>query len=217
MSPASDDMLSKYKRPTAQEAKNDDGESAVHALLVMIGEDPDREGLKDTPKRFAKALREMTAGYQMDPKKVLSTVFTSDNDEMVVVRDVSFYSLCEHHVLPFTGKATIGYVPGEAPIQPPNGHGRQYKIVGLSKLPRLIQVYAKRLQVQEQLTQQIAMAIEEHLAPKGVGVLVSARHTCCAARGARSETEMVTSCLRGVFRTQHDTRAEFLALARGQA
>lgn len=179
---------------------------AVRRLLQFVGEDPLREGLLDTPDRVVRALSEMTSGYQLDPAEVLARQFPDDYDEMVVVRGVSFHSMCEHHMLGFSGTATVGYLP--AP-----GRG----VVGLSKLARLVDLYARRLQVQERLTMQIADAIETHLQPLGVGVLVAAHHSCMGCRGVRKpEAEMVTSALRGVLRSKPEARAEFLALADGR-
>lgn len=172
--------------------------SAVRDLLLHVGEDPDRDGLVDTPDRVARAFEEMTAGYREDPSLILARVFDVPYDEMVVVRDIEFWSLCEHHLLPFHGTATVGYLP----------HG---KVVGLSKIPRLVQCYARRLQVQERMTQQIAEAMEEHLDPLGVGVVVRAHHTCMGARGIKCDAHMVTSCLLGAMR-DHGVREEFLRL-----
>jgi len=179
---------------------------AVRRLLQFVGEDPMRPGLLDTPDRVVRALAEMTSGYQLDPAEVLARQFPDDYDEMVVVRGVSFHSMCEHHMLGFSGTATVGYLP--AP-----GRG----VVGLSKLARLVDLYARRLQVQERLTTQIADAIEEHLEPLGVGVLIAAHHSCMGCRGVRKpEAEMVTSALRGALREKPEARAEFLALADGR-
>lgn len=170
-------------------------------ILESIGEDPYRDGLRDTPKRVVKALKEMTHGYLLDPSAILSTTFDVTYDQLVVVRDVPFTSLCEHHVLPFTGYATVGYIPGD-------------RVVGLSKLARLVDCFASRLQVQERMTNQIAEAIQQHLNPGGVGVMVRATHSCMASRGIKKHGEMVTSCLLGAIRTEPDARAEFLELAR---
>lgn len=178
-------------------------ETAVAILLRLIGEDPTREGLRDTPERVARTLTEMTCGYWEDPADILATTFEVACDELIVVRDLDFVSLCEHHLLPFTGTATIAYLPNE-------------RIVGLSKLARLVHLYARRLQIQERLTTQIGEALMTHVAPLGVGVIVQARHTCMTARGIRTDGEMVTSSLLGVLRTNEALRAEFLAL-RGRA
>lgn len=179
-------------------------EQAVETLLRHLGENPDRPGLADTPRRVISALMEMTAGYLMTPADVLSVTFPDDYDEMVVVRNVRFHSLCEHHLLGFDGFATVGYVPTP-------GRG----VVGLSKLARLVDLFARRLQVQERLTMSIAEAIQDHLQPQGVGVVITARHSCMGCRGIQKpEAEMVTSSLRGVMRTIPEARAEFLALAR---
>lgn len=170
-------------------------------LLGYIGEDAERDGLRGTPARVVKALAELTAGYAQDPAELLAVRFEATYDEMVVVRDVGFTSLCEHHMLPFVGTCTLGYIPA------PGG------VVGLSKLARLVDVFARRLQIQERLTQQIAGAIEEHLEPLGVGVVVQAEHACMSHRGVSKKAPMVTSCLLGVMRSKPEVRAEFLAYA----
>lgn len=176
---------------------------AVVRLLEHVGEDPTRPGLADTPDRVLRALAEMTSGYQLDPAEILARQFPDDYDEMVIVRGVTFTSLCEHHMLAFTGTATVGYIP--AP-----GLG----VVGLSKLARLVDCFARRLQVQERLTMQVADAIEEHLHPVGVGVVIRAEHSCMGCRGVRKPgAEMVTSAMRGALRTKPEARAEFLALS----
>lgn len=177
-------------------------EDAIEDLLVRLGEDPARQGLVDTPARVWRALREMTDGYGRSAQDVLAVQFDVEYDEMVVVRDVRFASLCEHHMLPFTGTATLGYIPGE-------------RVVGLSKLARVVDVYAHRLQVQERLTQQIADAIDSVLEPVGVGVVITAHHACMGVRGAlQPQATMTTSALRGAMKAQPETRAEFLGLAR---
>lgn len=174
---------------------------AVRRLLQFIGEDPEREGLLDTPKRVVKAYAEMTAGYSEDPAAILSTTFDDRCDEMVMLRGIDFVSLCEHHLLPFTGTAVVGYVPGD-------------RVVGLSKLARLVECYARRLQVQERLTNQIAYALLDHLDARGVGVVIRAHHSCMGNRGVRKPgAEMVTSAMLGVLRDDTAARAEFLALA----
>ena len=172
-------------------------------LLKRLGEDPTRDGLLQTPKRMEKSMAFLTQGYEQSVADVLhGALFEVDYDEMVMVRDIEFYSMCEHHLLPFFGKAHIAYVP--------NG-----KVVGLSKLPRIVDVFARRLQVQERLTQQIAEAIEEAIAPQGVGVVIEARHLCMMMRGVEKQSSLtVTSSLRGVFKTQQQTRSEFLSLVR---
>lgn len=178
-------------------------EQAVKHLIMWMGDNPNRPGLKDTPARVAKALKEMTSGYGDSPAEILGTIFKEKYDEMVVVQGIRYQSLCEHHLMPFTGTCDIGYIPNS------RGH-----IIGLSKLPRLVECFARRLQVQERMTSQIAGALEEHLRPLGCGVVVRGRHTCCEHRGVRSRTLMVTSDLRGVFREKPEVRGEFLALAR---
>lgn len=177
-----------------------DPTDSVRRLLEFIGEDPTRDGLRDTPARVVKALGEMTAGYGQSPGAILSTCFDVEEcDEMVVVRAIPFVSLCEHHMLPFTGTATIGYIPD----------GR---VVGLSKLARLVDIFARRLQVQERMTIQIADAIGDHLSPRGVGVVIRATHSCMSARGVGKTAEMVTSRLRGAILEVPQARAEFMAL-----
>jgi GTP cyclohydrolase I len=172
-------------------------------LLRRIGEDPTRDGLASTPKRMEKSMAFLTKGYQESVASVLhGALFDVDYDEMVIVRDVEFYSLCEHHLLPFFGKAHIAYVP-------------QGKVVGLSKLPRIVDVFARRLQVQERLTQQIAEAIEDAIQPQGVGVVIEAQHLCMMMRGVEKQhSSTVTSAMLGVFKTQLQTRNEFLSLVR---
>lgn len=177
-------------------------DQAVKHLIQWVGEDPNRPGLKDTPARVAKALKEMTTGYQDSPAEILGTVFEEKYDQMVAVRGIRYHSLCEHHLMPFTGTCDVGYIP--------NSRGL---VVGLSKIPRLVQCFARRLQVQERMTKQIADALEEHLKPLGVAVLVWGHHACCENRGVRSRSLMETSDMRGVFREKPEARAEFLANA----
>lgn len=167
----------------------------------MIGEEPERQGLSKTPERVEKAIQWMTRGYREDVDSLINgALFKSDCDEMVVVRDIDFFSLCEHHLLPFFGKAHVAYLP----------RGR---IIGLSKLPRIVEVFARRLQVQEQLTMQIAKKIEEKLQPKGVGVVVQGYHLCMMMRGVEKQNTLcVTSAMRGRFKHDQRTRAEFLEL-----
>jgi GTP cyclohydrolase I len=180
-------------------------EDHVRALLAEIGENPQREGLLDTPKRVRKSLAFLTQGYQQDPRAVLGgAIFEEAYDEMVVVKDIEFYSLCEHHLLPFFGTAHIAYIP--------NG-----RIVGLSKLPRLVEIFARRLQVQERLTTQIAETLQDLLQPVGVAVVIEASHLCMMMRGIQKQNSTtVTSCLLGRFRDDEKTRAEFLTLVRGR-
>lgn len=176
-------------------------EAAVRRILVEIGEDPDREGLARTPERIDRMYRELTEGYRTDPETLIGDAqFTIDYDEMVVVRDIEFFSLCEHHLLPFHGTAHVGYLP----------RGR---VLGLSKIPRVVEHYARRLQVQERMTQEIATFLMERLDPKGVGCVVEAAHLCTTMRGVKKErARMVTSAMLGRFRDDSKTRAEFLAL-----
>ena len=174
-------------------------EEAVRTLLAEIGEEPERDGLLRTPERVRRMYAELTAGYRTDPGALVNgATFDVDYDEMVVVRDIEFYSLCEHHLLPFYGRAHVGYLP----------RGR---VIGLSKIPRIVDMYAHRLQVQERLTVQIANLLMEHLAPKGVGCVVEATHLCTMMRGVKKqEATMVTSSMLGTFRRDARTRAEFL-------
>ena len=167
-------------------------------MLEIVGEDPDREGLLKTPERVYKAFNFLTKGYKQDPKEVLNeALFTSSNDEMVLIRDIEFYSMCEHHLLPIIGRAHVAYIPDG-------------KVVGLSKIPRMVEVFARRLQIQEQMTEQIADAITEVIKPKGVGVVIQARHMCMEMRGVEKVNSITTtSALRGMFREQK-TRSEFL-------
>ncbi len=176
-------------------------EDLYHKILVELGEDPEREGLVKTPHRAAEAMRFLTRGYQQDIEKVLNgAIFDVSYDDMVTVRDIEFFSLCEHHLLPFFGKCHVGYLPD----------GR---IVGISKLARLVDVFARRLQVQERMTLQIAVAREEALKPRGVAVVVEARHMCMMARGVQKQSSKVTTSeMRGTFRTNRETRQEFLSL-----
>ena len=178
----------------------------LRELLLRLGEDPEREGLKRTPERAAAALAHLTKGYGEDPEHVLrSALFTVDYDEMVIVKDIEMFSLCEHHMLPFFGKVHVAYIP--------NG-----KVIGLSKLPRLVDIFARRLQVQERLTVQIAETIQRTIEPQGVGVVIEARHLCMMMRGVEKQhSAAVTSSMLGVFRDEQETRQEFLALIRGRA
>ena len=175
----------------------------VESLLLELGEDPDRQGLKATPERVSRALRELTDGYGVRPEEVIAdAVFDQDYDEMVVVKDIPFYSLCEHHMLPFFGQVHVGYLP-------------KGKVVGLSKIPRLVEVFSHRLQIQEQMTNQIAQALSEALAPKGVAVVIEARHLCTEMRGVETPGgRMITSCMLGTFRRDARTRNEFLDLVK---
>jgi GTP cyclohydrolase IA len=175
----------------------------VRAMLQALGEDPDREGLQKTPERVEKAMRFLTQGYQTDICTLLNgALFTVSYDEMVIIKDIDVYSMCEHHLLPFFGKAHVAYIP--------NG-----KVVGLSKIPRLVDAFARRLQVQERLTVQIAEAIQEWVKPRGVGVVVEAMHFCMIMRGVEKQNSVaVTSCMLGDIREQQSTRSEFLTLMR---
>jgi GTP cyclohydrolase I len=174
-------------------------EGLVRELLVRLGEDPGREGLQRTPKRVVESLSYLTAGRVEDPKRILEgAVFEHDADEMIVVRDIELYSLCEHHLLPFFGRAHVAYLP-------------QGKIIGLSKMPRVVDCFARRLQVQERLTMQIAQAIEDALKPDGVGVVIEAQHLCMMMRGVEKQnSKAVTSCMLGRFRRDARTRGEFM-------
>ncbi len=178
--------------------KEEEFEAAITKVLELLGEDPNREGLIKTPKRVAKALKFLTEGYHQDPHEILNqALFSSTNDEMVVVRDIEFYSMCEHHMLPIIGRAHVAYIPD----------GR---VVGLSKIPRIVNVFARRLQIQEQMTEQIADAISETINPKGVAVVLHARHMCMEMRGVQKiNSTTVSSALRGLFKSDQRTRNEF--------
>lgn len=179
-------------------------QQAVRTLIEWIGEDPDREGLKDTPERVARSFAEFFDGYGREPNYILKCFSAEDCDELIVVKDIEFVSFCEHHILPFQGVAHVGYIP--------NG-----RIVGLSKIPRLVDIFAKRLQVQERLTTQVANALMEHLQPKGVGCVIEAKHSCLSCRGAKKQNaKMITSCLLGVMREDSKARSEFLDLIRSK-
>jgi GTP cyclohydrolase I len=173
----------------------------VRKMLALIGEDPNREGLRRTPERFEKAFRYLTSGYRQDPDKLLNgAMFSVCYDNMVVVKDIELYSLCEHHLLPFFGKCHVAYIPNK-------------KVVGLSTIARLVNMYARRLQIQERLTSQIAKAIQEKLSPEGVGVVVEARHLCMVMRGVEKQhSAAMTSAMLGAFRENKQTRDEFLSL-----
>ena len=175
----------------------------VHSMILALGENPNREGLKRTPARVEAALRFLTSGYAQDPAKIiLKATFKEKYDQMVIVKDIDFYSLCEHHMLPFYGKCHVGYIP----------HG---KVVGLSKIPRVVDVFARRLQIQERLTQQIAGAIQKAVQPRGVGVVVEGFHFCMAMRGVEKQNSYTTTSeMLGVFRDHDRTRLEFLNFIR---
>lgn len=177
----------------------------IREVLQGLGEDPEREGLLKTPLRVEKALRDITSGYTQDPIKILNeAMFTVDTDEMVIVKDIEVYSLCEHHMLPFFGKAHVAYLP-------------EGRVVGLSKLPRLVDMYARRLQVQERLTNQIARTIQDVIKPRGVGVVVEARHFCMMMRGVGKQNSVaISSAMLGEFRSNRATRDEFLSLVRSR-
>jgi len=177
-------------------------ESAIRSILEGIGEEPDRDGLKDTPKRVLKSYNEFFKGYSQKPEDVLKTTFQCGYDEMIILRDIPFYSYCEHHIVPFSGHAHIGYIPGKC--------GR---VVGISKLARLLDVFARRLQIQEQMTIQVGESLVKFLKPKGVAVVVQATHLCMTSRGVQKPgSSMVTSFTWGNFRRDSATREEFLRL-----
>jgi GTP cyclohydrolase I len=178
-------------------------EELVREMLVRLGEDPDREGLSHTPARVEKAMRFLVKGYKDDPDALLrKALFTVGYDEMVIVKDIEMFSLCEHHLLPFFGKVHVAYIP--------NG-----KVIGLSKIPRLIDAFSRRLQIQERLTTQIAEAIQSAIEPQGVGVVIEARHLCMMMRGVEKQhSSAVTSSMLGSFRSEEETRTEFLSLIR---
>jgi GTP cyclohydrolase I len=182
-------------------AKVESVASLVRKMIALIGEDPEREGLKKTPERYEKALKFLTSGYHQNADHLLNgATFSVCYDEMVVVKDIEFFSLCEHHLLPFFGKAHVAYLPSK-------------KVIGLSKVARLVNMYARRLQIQERMTSQIAHALEEKIAPQGVGVIIEARHLCMQMRGVEKQHgQAVTSAMLGAFRENKETRDEFLAL-----
>ena len=201
---AIDDIVGARGREHAGDSLDEHGENgrveaAVRRILMEIGEDPDRQGLVGTPERVHRMYTELTAGYHVDPERLINNaIFDVDYSEMVIVKDIPFYSLCEHHLLPFFGSAAVAYIP----------RGR---VIGLSKIPRVVEMYARRLQVQERLTQQVAEFLQERLAPQGVGVVMEATHLCAVMRGVRKPgTIMTTSSVLGLFRTRDRTRAEFL-------
>ena len=175
----------------------------VRRMIALVGEDPGREGLLKTPERFEKAMKFLTSGYQMNLDQVLNgATFSVCYDEMVVVKDIEFFSLCEHHLLPFFGKCHVAYLPSK-------------KVIGLSKVARLVNMYARRLQIQERLTSEVAQAIQEKISPEGVGVIIEARHLCMQMRGVEKQHgQAVTSAMLGAFRTSKQTRDEFLSLVR---
>ena len=181
-------------------------EELVREMIVRLGEDPDREGLSRTPARVEKAMKFLVKGYKEDPETLLrEALFTVNYDEMVIVKDVEMFSLCEHHLLPFFGKVHVAYIP--------NG-----KVIGLSKVPRLIELFSRRLQIQERLTTQIAETIQKVIEPQGVGVVIEARHLCMMMRGVEKQhSAAVTSSMLGCFRNENETRSEFLSLIRQRA
>jgi GTP cyclohydrolase I len=193
-------MKPQTETPTLTSATYED---LVREMLVRLGEDPQREGLLRTPERVQKAFEFLTRGYNEDPEALLkNALFTVNYDEMVIVKDVEMFSLCEHHMLPFFGKVHVAYIP--------NG-----KVIGLSKIPRLIELFSRRLQIQERLTTQIAETIQKVIQPQGVGVVIEARHLCMMMRGVEKQhSAAVTSSMLGCFRQEHETRTEFLSLIR---
>jgi GTP cyclohydrolase I len=173
----------------------------MRSMITLLGEDPNREGLRRTPERFERAMRFLTSGYQQDPDKILNrAVFKVCYDEMVVLKDIEIFSLCEHHILPFFGKCHVAYIPSK-------------RVLGLSKIPRLVNMFSRRLQIQERLTNQIANAIQKSIEPLGVGVVIEARHLCMVMRGVEKQrSEAITSAMLGAFRENQQTREEFLSL-----
>lgn len=192
---------SEVELPIEEGARMETLADLVRRMLALLGEDPNREGLQGTPQRAERALRFLTSGYQQEVDKVLNSAYYQvPYDEMVMVKDIELFSLCEHHLLPFFGACHIAYIPNQ-------------KVVGLSKLPRLVNLFARRLQIQERLTNQIAQVLWEKLEPKGVGVVVEARHLCMVMRGVEKQhSSAVTSAMLGSFRDDQQTRAEFLSL-----
>jgi len=196
-------MTSGKKTDEPVTLKQAEMQELLHELLVRLGEDPERDGLLRTPERMERALQYLTRGYNEDPEKTLKdALFAVSYDEMVIVKDIEMFSLCEHHILPFFGKVHVAYIP--------NG-----KVIGLSKIPRLVDIFARRLQVQERLTTQIAESIQHAIEPQGVGVVIEARHLCMMMRGVEKQhSSAVTSAMLGVFRDCQETREEFLSLIR---
>lgn len=200
--PERSERLAKTAEKTGHRSQHLTIETAVKQLLKAIGEDPQREGLVDTPDRVARMYEEIFAGYYQDPAEILSRTFDEQHSEMVIVKNIQFYSHCEHHMVVFHGKAHIGYIP-------------RGKVVGISKLARLVECFSRRLQVQERLTSQIADAIDTHLHPLGVGVIMEAEHMCMSSRGIKKAgAATITSAMRGVFLYKPDVRSEFLSLIR---
>ena len=196
-------MAQTLKNPTLTSASF---EELVREMIVRLGEDADREGLVRTPERVHKAFEHLTRGYKQDPEKLMKdALFTVTYDQMVIVKDIEMFSLCEHHMLPFIGKVHVAYIP--------NG-----KVVGLSKIPRLVDLFARRLQIQERLTTQIAETIQKTIQPQGVGVVIEARHLCMMMRGVEKQhSAAVTSSMLGCFRDEQETRTEFLSLIRNRS
>lgn len=189
---------------TKNDAENEvQTQQHYHSLLKLIGENPDREGLLHTPQRAAKALQHLTQGYQQNLEQVVNNaIFESNNDQMVIIKDIELYSICEHHLLPFVGKCHIAYLP-------------KGKVIGLSKMARITDMYSRRLQIQENLTEQIARAIEKVTQARGVGVIIEAQHFCMMMRGVQKQNSvMKTSMMLGTFRTDYRTRSEFLTLVK---
>jgi GTP cyclohydrolase I len=193
-------------KTTEQTLTGATAEELMREILIRLGEDPTREGLVKTPERFTKAYEFLTRGYHESPEELLkSALFTVTYDEMVIVKDIEMFSLCEHHMLPFFGKVHVAYIP--------NG-----KVLGLSKIPRLVDVFARRLQIQERLTTEIAETIQRIIEPQGVGVVIEARHLCMMMRGVEKQhSAAVTSSMLGVFRHEQETRNEFLSLIRSRS
>jgi GTP cyclohydrolase I len=188
---------------TNAEAQNESIADLMRKVIVLLGEDPNREGLRKTPERYEKALKYLTSGYHQNMDNVLNgATFSVHYDEMVVVKDIEFFSLCEHHLLPFFGKAHVAYLPNK-------------RVLGLSKIARLVNMYGRRLQIQERMTSQIAGAIQDKISPEGVGVIIEARHLCMQMRGVEKQHgQAVTSAMLGSFRHNKETRDEFLSLVR---
>ena len=198
--PFTPDLLETVRAGETPEVASGGVEASVRQILVEIGEDPDRQGLLGTPERVHRMYTELTAGYHVDPDRLVNgAIFDVDYSEMVIVKEIPFYSLCEHHLLPFFGAAAVAYIP-------------KGRVLGLSKIPRIVEMYARRLQVQERLTQQVADFLMDRLEPKGVGVVLEATHLCMVMRGVQKPgTVMTTSHVLGLFRSRDNTRAEFLA------
>jgi len=206
MSKSGEELLLEPKDGAKDGAKDENIAALVRKMITLVGEDPNREGLRKTPERFEKAFKFLTSGYHQNADHVLNgATFSVAYDQIVIVKDIEFFSLCEHHLLPFFGKCHVAYIPNK-------------KVIGLSKVARLVNMFARRLQIQERLTSQIAQAISEKISPEGVGVIIEARHLCMQMRGVEKQHgKAVTSAMLGAFRQNKETRDEFLSLVKRES